>query len=395
MPVTDLFARGDLWNDGVTSPPPTFTEETGFVLSTTSAGVGTRKINFIGSYLELPGTYTVALHVNDNPISGQALYLVLRWFVGPEVVTAFSLGTAPGLYTFQFTVPSGASSFSVEIAKLSAGVYVAPLSVSSLVQALPPDLNQPTLLNGGSSDYSRQLCYNSPVDYNNGRFVDPRSQTLAEIRHRILVRLGYSAQASSPPPGMADLLTDFINSANLELFERYPVMRLTRWWTWQTQPGQRFYDVPIDCEDYLDLRHITQAWLQDDQAWFPLVAGISPALFNQTLNSLPQYYEVRDNIELWPVPDKSTYLLHLEGEAGPSLMADDADTPAVDAHAVFLHALAASKAHYLQGDATRYDRQLEIYIGRLTAGSHYTKRYIPGESPLVGLPLPIRQVPGG
>lgn len=395
MPVSGLFSRGDLWTDGAVSPPAGFTEDVGFSLNTDSAGTGVRKITFVGAYTELPGTYTVAIHINSNPISNQPLYLVLRWFLGPEVITAFSLGTEPGLYTFQFTVPASAVAFSVEVAKLSAGSYVAPLSVSSLVEAFPPGLNQPILVNGGSSDYDRALCYNAPVDYDSGRFVDPRTQTLTELRTRLLVRLGYAAQAASPPPGMESLLNDFINSANLELFERYPVMRLERWWTWQTQPGQRFYDVPIDCTDYLDLRHVTQAWLQDDEAWFPLVGGISPALYNQTAFSLPQYYELSEAIELWPIPDKATYLVHLKGQAGPSLLTADTDTTAVDSHAVFLHALAAAKAHYSQPDAGRYDRQLEIYIGRLNAGSHFTKRYVPGESPMVGLPLPIRQVPGG
>lgn len=395
--ITDLFTNGSYWQSGAAvSPPPFWTEEAGFYFATDSAAVGDSHMVFVGDYTILPGTYTLNLQVTSNSLE-QELFCIIQYSIGVNGFTLpFSLSDAYASATeIEFTLPAGVTLFSVHVYKKTGASTYGPPSYMASVLTPPDVMNGPALLNGGSSDYNRSLCYDSPVDYDNGRFVDPRAQTLAELRTRLLVRLGYAAQAASPPPGMASLLSDFLNSANLELYERYPVMRLQRWWTWQTAPGRRFYDVLVDCTDYLDVRHITQAWLQDDMAWFPLVAGISPALYNQVFLSLPQYYELRDTIELWPVPDKATYLVHFKGNAGPSLLTLDSDTTAVDAHAVFLHALAAAKAHYGQPDATRYDRQLEIYIGRLNAGAHYTKRYIPGESPAVGLPLPIRQVPGG
>lgn len=251
--------------------------------------------------------------------------------------------------------------------------------------------NGPIIVNGGSADYDRAICYDAPVDYNSGEFLDPRLETLADLRRRLLVRLGYAAQAANPPPGMSDLLNDFLRSANQELYERYRVMAKTLWFGWQTVVGQRFYDIPINCTKYLDPRKITEAWMQDDETWVPLIAGIDPSTFNMTENARPIWYEIRQGIEIWPAPDAATYILWFKGTQGPHQFTTDTDYPAVDAQAVFLHALARAKRHYGQPDANGYDRDLEILIGNYTAGTHTTKRYIPGEKLQPPMTRPIRQ----
>lgn len=398
MTISNLFSDGSYWQSvAAVSPPPFFNPDVGFVFATDGAGVGDRRINFIGDYSQLPGSYFVPITLTSNPL-GTQLYLVMRYTLGvSNLAVALPIGAGLlGEYNLEITLPNTLTAFSIEIARDSGGgVYVAPLNMGAIIQSEAIGLNGPVLVNGGSSDYDRVICYDSPVDYNNGRFSNPLSRTLIDLRYDICRRLGYSAQIPNLPPGMPELVDSFINDANEQLFERYPVMRLERWFTWQTVVGQRAYDIPIDCTEYLDSRHITGAWLQDDDAWFPLVGGINPLLYNQTMFSLPQYYEVRDALYLWPIPDKPTYLFHLKGQFGANQMVLDEDTCTVDSRAVFLHALANAKAHYGQGDAVRYDRQLEILIGRYTAGAHYSKRYIPNESPAVGLPRPIRQVPGG
>lgn len=391
--INGLFKFGDNWADTLAvSPPPFFDPDLGYQFATDSLGVGVFEMDFAGDLALLPGSYQVTLSVQGNPL-GQLLRFEVEYDLGGLQHLFFPMGQDLGVYTIDFTVPTGVTALTVRVWDFTTGANLAPKYLGCIIQPVMAGLNQPVLVNGGSSDYDRDLCYNSPVDYNNGRFIDPRTKTLSQLRTAVVRRLGYAA--NTVRPDMASLVDDFINDANTQLYERYPVMRLVRWYTWQTQPGQRFYDVPIDCTKYLDFRHVQSAWLQDDDAWFPLVAGINPILYNQVYQSLPQYYELRDVIELWPVPDKPTYLLHLKGQIGPLPMTEDEDTSTVDSHAVFLMALANAKAHYGQPDATRYDRQLEIYIGRLTAGSHYTKRYIPQQPIPVGLPLPIRQVPGG
>lgn len=251
--------------------------------------------------------------------------------------------------------------------------------------------NGPIIVNGGSSDYNRPLCYNAPVDYDSGQFANPTDKTLGQLRRELLVRLGFSAQADNPPQGMVDLLNSFLQSANVEMYERYPQARRVLWFGWQTQVGERFYDIPIDCTKYLDARRVLWAGLQDDETWFPLVNGINPLLFTQTEDSIPQYYEIRQAIEIWPAPDKATYIIWLKAQHGPQDFSLDTDYPAADAQLVLLHALARAKAHYSQPDANIYGRDLEILLGRYTAGNHQTARYIPQTPALVPLPRPIRQ----
>ena len=382
------------------SPPPFFDDIGGYNFFADFFGVGDESIAFIGDYNLVPGEYTFTLGISQNDQETQTLGLVVSYTLGGPQTINLIAGSALGTYPLVFTLPVGATAISVTVSAFVNGVATGATNFACNLfpnldwQQAQPAQNDPLVVNGGSSDYNRQLCYDSPVDYDSGRFLDPRSKTLSQLRRDIVVRLGYAANTILPP-GMAELVDNFINDANTYLYERYPQMRLERWWSWKTRVGQRFYDVPVDCTKYLDLRHVTGAWLQDDQAWFPLVAGINPLLFNQIYNSLPQYFELTDVIEVWPAPDKSTYLIHLKGQAGAAPMTADDDTTTVDSQAVFLQALANAKAHYGQPDAARYDRQMEILIGKYTAGTHYSKRYVPASPVLVGLPLPIRQVPGG
>ena len=47
---------------------------------------------------------------------------------------------------------------------------------------------------------------------------------------------------SQPGPGMAELVNDFLNSAQTFLYRKYQCMRTERFFTWQMVPGQRFFD---------------------------------------------------------------------------------------------------------------------------------------------------------
>jgi hypothetical protein len=392
--IEGLFRDGGNWESALAvTPPPFFVEDVGFLFATDGAGVGDTSITFIGDFTLLPGQYVATLHVQDNPQS-ESLYIAIDYSVGvTPFQTLLPVGNVLGVYEQPFTLPTGVTAFSVSVLAYNGVTYVTPTYLNSTLQVQPQGKNGQILVNGGSSDYTRFLCYDAPVDYNTGLFSDPTTKTLGQLKLDLLARLGYSAQGY--PPGMEALLTSFLQDAQEQAYWRYPVLHTEKWFPWQTQVGQRFYDVPIDCTKYLNFRRVTAAFLQDDDAWFPLVAGINPLLFNQTMNSLPQYYELREALELWPAPDKATYIIWLKGHIGLMPLEADDDRTTIDSRVVFLAALANAKAHYGQPDAGRYDREVEILIGRMAAGTHYTKRYIPGEKPKVGLPLPIREVPGG
>lgn len=85
---------------------------------------------------------------------------------------------------------------------------------------------------------------NGPIQYTGAPFQH-RSSTLLTLRRRLLRRLGYAAQVDNPPVGMNDLLNEFLQDAQRQLYRRNGVPdRIKRWWFIPVVEGQRHYDVP-------------------------------------------------------------------------------------------------------------------------------------------------------
>ncbi len=206
-------------------------------------------------------------------------------------------------------------------------------------------------------------------------------RTLEDMRTAMLRRLGYSAQLSNPPPGMAELLDDFLRDAQEQLYHRYASLHTERYFRWQLQPGVRYYSVRGNddlCAKKLNPYRITWAGVQDrDNSWHPLICGIPGLFYTSTdFQRMPSHYEVRDCIEVFPTPD-DYYTLRVKGHFGLLSFTEDEDQCTIDSHAVFLLALANAKAHYRQPDAQNYFAQSNSYIGSLVAGAHLTRRYVP------------------
>lgn len=219
------------------------------------------------------------------------------------------------------------------------------------------------------------------------------TDTLANLRRRLLVRLGYSAQVA--PPGMNDLLDDFIRSAQTLLYARFAASRTTRFFTWQLRQGVRFYDLTANrglCALKLDARRIEWAGVSDgDDTWTPIHCGIPPELYTTQSQGIVQWYEVRQCIEVWPPPQDDAWLLRIKGDVGLLPLVADNDRTSIDAEGVFLYALASAKAHYQQPDARDAAAQAQGFMSDLTAASHGTRRYIPGERRIAPMSRPIRQ----
>lgn len=208
--------------------------------------------------------------------------------------------------------------------------------------------------------------------------------TLQQMRNRLARRLGFSVQVSmgALPPGMPELLDDFTRSAHEFLYRRYSVMRLRRMFTWNMAKGVRFYDTDgnvDDCPRKLDPDKLEWVGIsQGDSSWQPLICGINPVLYGSGGYGIPSHYEIRQCIEVWPAPADDSWKLRIKGDFGPSPLDVDTDVLTVDPEAVFLQALANAKAHYGQPDAGNYASQATAYIRSKVAGSHQTRRYIPG-----------------
>ncbi|GAB2619889.1 phage adaptor protein [Novilysobacter erysipheiresistens] len=212
--------------------------------------------------------------------------------------------------------------------------------------------------------------------------------TLLALRTRLMSRLGYGAQAANPPPGMAVMLNDFLQSAQVALYNRpNGVLRTERFFSWPLTVDVRLYDLPDNaeqtdpttpCTKRLDPRKVTWVGIERDGIWEPLVCGIPPELYSHDQTGRPQRYEIRQCIEVWPTPEETNGNLVVKGHFGLEAFAADTDKTTIDSELVFLLALANAKSHYGQPDANNYVQQLEVMIDNLVAGSHHTRRYVPG-----------------
>lgn len=233
-------------------------------------------------------------------------------------------------------------------------------------------------------DYSNPF---NPVNYNAQRLdlAGFPSATLAALRTRIMIRLGFSNNAASPPPGMAALVNDFLSSGQAYLFRRYPALQTRHFFRWQVNPGQRFYSLKDNDEDVIGAfrldpaKTIEYVGIQDTRnVWYPLIEGISPMLYTMLDKPWrPARYNIGQAIEIYPAPDQ-TYWLWIRANFGLMAFAADADTTTLDSELVFLTALANAKAHYGQADANNIQAQANAYRGELIAGTHKTARYVPG-----------------
>jgi hypothetical protein len=225
-----------------------------------------------------------------------------------------------------------------------------------------------------------------PIGYN-AAYTDNSVQTdtLANLRQRILVRLGFGTSAANPPPGMAALVNDFLQSAQKYLYRRYKQLHTTHMFRWKISPGQRFYSLLDNDENVLSgfnmdpNKTIEWAGIQDSRnVWYPLIQGIPPQLYTMISKPWrPARYEIRQAIEVYPAPDQ-TYWMWMKGHFGLMSFALDTSSTTLDAELVFLHALANSKAHYGQPDANNIEAQANAYRLELIAGTHQTASYIPG-----------------
>lgn len=218
-------------------------------------------------------------------------------------------------------------------------------------------------------------------------------QTLVQLRRRLLIRLGFAAQADNPPPGMAILLDDFLQSTQKFLYKKYPAVR-QRFFQWTLVPGIRYYDIPDNadvCTKRMDVHKVTWVGIEDvNGQWFQLTEGIDPRYYTSVaFIGYPSLYEIRQCIEIFPAPTEAVTKLRIKATFTLQPFAADGDTTSIDSELVFLWALGQSKAHYGHPDADNYIAMAREYLGKIVAGEYHTARFIPGVAPMVNMPMPI------
>ncbi|MEN5115847.1 hypothetical protein ABE488_00720 [Luteimonas sp. TWI662] len=184
------------------------------------------------------------------------------------------------------------------------------------------------------------------------------------------------------PPGIIATLTSFLHEAQEQLYRRYDVLRTERYFSWPITAGVRMYDIPGNqeaCSKRLDPRKVTWVGVEVDGAWSPLECGIPPETYSRDETGRPQRYEIRQCIELSPVPDETRGRLIIRGRFGLEPFETPDDRTTIDDRLVFLMALANAKAHFQQQDGQNYIAQLETMLRGMVAGAHHTRRYVPGQ----------------
>lgn len=210
------------------------------------------------------------------------------------------------------------------------------------------------------------------------------SETLADLRRDLLIRLGYAARIASPPPGMNDLLDNFLQRGQAFLYRRHKPLQTERFYEWTMVQGERFYGILANedsCGKKVQYDRISSVWVEDlNGDWLRLTRGINPALFTSvTQEGLPAVYEIRQNIEVFPAPD-AAYTLRVKGHFGLMRFTEDTDICTIDSELLFLWALANAKNHYGQPDAADIAAQAQTMLRDIIGGSHGDARYIPSES---------------
>lgn len=234
---------------------------------------------------------------------------------------------------------------------------------------------------------------NADINYNCACDDAFPSKTLLEMRTDCAVMLGMGEQVANLMPGVTREIDTMLRMAQEIVFKDLKLNRMQRYFTWQLEPGVRFYD--FDANLYLCQKKIEPdevKWVgisQDNNFWRPLVCGIVPMMYYGDIQGWPQYYAFRQCIEVWPPPSDNTWKLRILGTFGLMPLVEDTDKSTMDWQAIELYALARLKANRGQPDAANYAADYRSYIGKVVAGQHGLTRYVPGAYETAPPPLPI------
>lgn len=215
------------------------------------------------------------------------------------------------------------------------------------------------------------------------------TKTLLELRQDMLIEAGMNQQLAGVTTGTTLRLNRILDRAQRFLFGEYEEMRNVRMFTWDLVEGVRFYDLDANadlCTKLLSPGNIQWAGVSVGGAWQPLGYGIPPEFYHDPeTTGVPNRYEIRQCIEVFPTPSDDSMRLRIKGQFGLGSFTEDADTTTIDPDAIFHWAMSMylrksdpQTADYHAGAA------MQIVEHRRAAG-HGTARYIPGtviESPV-------------
>jgi hypothetical protein len=336
-------------------------------------------ITFIGNPNYLIDTATLQWSVVSTANDGSSLYLAYTadgaTWTTTQLLPQTQLGGIQNGAIFVNLLSTG--TFAVQVYAVG-GTPGAASPSNEVAVAITRNVNE--VISWDNPNPFDSINYNGAV----ADTVVPTS-TLAQLRTRIMIRLGFSNQVANPPPGMASLVNEFLSSAQTFLYKRYLQLHTKRMFRWKINPGQRWYSLKDNDENVLEgvtmdpMKCVEWVGIQDTRnVWYPMIQGIPPQLYTMiTKPWRPARYEIKNAIEIYPAPDQ-TYWMWVKGHFGLMSFTLDTNSTTIDSELVFLHALANAKAHYGQADANNVESQANAYRAELIAATHQTAHYLPG-----------------
>lgn len=230
--------------------------------------------------------------------------------------------------------------------------------------------------------------------------VSPWRQ-LSALRTDMYIGMGYAAQAANPPPGMADLVSFYLRTAQSFLWRRYMDSRCERFFAWTMVPGLRYYGIAegVDaCFGFaLDRLKISWVGFEDlNKTWVQLIEGIPPEFYTraQTTTGWPSHYEIRQCLEIFPAP-QAAYTLWVKGDFGLAPLASPTDRTTIDDEAVLWMALGLMKEAYGKPDYATFKGMALQRIKDIVTGQHGTARFVPNPNGSLSPMTPPRFLPLG
>jgi hypothetical protein len=134
------------------------------------------------------------------------------------------------------------------------------------------------------------------------------------------------------------------------------------------------------CSKTLDPRQIDGVYIsRGDNVWQPLFEGIPPTMYTSRIQAIPQRYEIRQCIEIWPAPSDDTWQLRITGDFALRRFTQPLDVTTIDPHATYLKALTDAATHYGKTNVAQAAGQsLMLYLKKLIAGTDSNTRLWPG-----------------
>lgn len=245
-----------------------------------------------------------------------------------------------------------------------------------------------------TSDLSLDLAAEDETQYNCGCDDEFPTETLAELRQKVLIEMGYSAQLTNPPANIVLKINQALEYAQKFAYHEFYDSKLERFFTWEMAEGVRFYDIPQNsdaCTKKLNTARITWIGVQENNdRWYPMVFGIPPEFYTEPqITTRPNRYEIRQCIEVWPAPGDGTYKLRIKGEFGLLRFTEDTDITTIDPDVIFYGACFRLMRRRGDPDADDYAAMQQRRMEQIVESGHFTARYVPGVTVVADQPRPI------